>query len=70
MAQNPVTNLAFINNALRIALPPSAYVRGPIQVIGADVHDLDRDNDGVACEWASELSTGFEEALARIALAT
>jgi len=27
-----------------------AYVRGPIQVIGTDIYDLDRDGDGVACE--------------------
>jgi hypothetical protein len=26
------------------------YVRGPVYVIGADVYDLDRDGDGVACE--------------------
>jgi hypothetical protein len=26
------------------------YVAGPITVIGTDVYDLDRDNDGVACE--------------------
>ncbi|BDZ64120.1 G5 domain-containing protein [Agromyces mangrovi Wang et al. 2018] len=28
-----------------------AYVRGPVQVIGPDVYDLDRDGDGWACEW-------------------
>jgi len=27
-----------------------AYVRGPIKVIGDDIYDLDRDNDGIACE--------------------
>ena len=27
-----------------------AYVRGPVYVVGADVYDLDRDGDGVACE--------------------
>jgi hypothetical protein len=27
-----------------------AYVRGPVHVVGADVYDLDRDGDGVACE--------------------
>jgi resuscitation-promoting factor RpfB len=27
-----------------------AYVRGPVQVVGPDVYDLDRDGDGVACE--------------------
>lgn len=27
-----------------------AYASGPIQVIGPDVFDLDRDGDGVACE--------------------
>jgi hypothetical protein len=27
-----------------------AYVRGPVQVIGTDIYDLDSDNDGVACE--------------------
>ena len=27
-----------------------AYVRGPVQVIGSDIYDLDRDGDGVACE--------------------
>lgn len=26
------------------------YVSGPIQVIGSDIYDLDRDNDGIACE--------------------
>jgi hypothetical protein len=26
------------------------YARGPIQVIGRDIYDLDRDNDGVGCE--------------------
>jgi endonuclease YncB( thermonuclease family) len=26
------------------------YVRGPIRVYGSDPYDLDRDNDGVACE--------------------
>lgn len=27
-----------------------AYVRGPLQVVGADVYDLDRDGDGIACD--------------------
>lgn len=27
-----------------------AYVRGPVRVTGSDIYDLDRDNDGVACE--------------------
>jgi hypothetical protein len=27
-----------------------AYVQGPVQVIGTDVYDLDRDGDGVACD--------------------
>lgn len=27
-----------------------AYVKGPIQVIGTDIYDLDRDGDGIACE--------------------
>ncbi|BCB88950.1 G5 domain-containing protein [Phytohabitans suffuscus] len=27
-----------------------AYVSGPIRVIGSDIYDLDRDNDGIACE--------------------
>ncbi len=27
-----------------------AYVRGPVNVIGSDVYDLDRDHDGLACE--------------------
>lgn len=27
-----------------------SYVRGPITVIGSDIYDLDRDNDGTACE--------------------
>jgi resuscitation-promoting factor RpfB len=27
-----------------------AYVEGPIQVIGSDPYDLDRDGDGVACD--------------------
>ena len=26
------------------------YVAGPVQVIGSDVYDLDRDGDGVGCE--------------------
>ncbi len=26
------------------------YIRGPIQVVGPDEYDLDRDGDGVACE--------------------
>jgi hypothetical protein len=27
-----------------------AYVRGPVRVIGTDIYDLDRDNDGIGCE--------------------
>lgn len=27
-----------------------AYVRGPVQVVGTDIYDLDRDGDGVGCE--------------------
>lgn len=27
-----------------------AYVSGPIRVTGSDIYDLDRDNDGIACE--------------------
>ena len=27
-----------------------AYVQGPVEVIGPDVYDLDRDGDGIACE--------------------
>ncbi|MBI4922524.1 MAG: excalibur domain-containing protein [Devosia nanyangense] len=27
-----------------------AYVRGPVEVIGEDVYELDRDGDGIACE--------------------
>jgi hypothetical protein len=27
-----------------------AYVRGPVYVIGTDIYDLDRNNDGVGCE--------------------
>ena len=27
-----------------------AYVRGPVQVLGRDVYDLDRDGDGIGCE--------------------
>ncbi len=27
-----------------------AYVAGPINVIGSDIYDLDRDGDGIACE--------------------
>jgi resuscitation-promoting factor RpfB len=27
-----------------------AYVQGPVNVIGTDIYDLDRDGDGVACE--------------------
>lgn len=26
------------------------YVQGPVYVVGADIYDLDRDGDGVACE--------------------
>lgn len=27
-----------------------AYVEGPVQVVGNDIYDLDRDGDGIACE--------------------
>jgi hypothetical protein len=27
-----------------------AYVSGPVEVIGNDIYDLDRDGDGIACE--------------------
>ena len=27
-----------------------AYVSGPVTVVGTDIYDLDRDNDGVGCE--------------------
>lgn len=27
-----------------------AYVQGPVRVIGEDIYDLDRDNDGIGCE--------------------
>lgn len=27
-----------------------AYVQGPVTVIGRDIYDLDRDNDGIGCE--------------------
>jgi hypothetical protein len=27
-----------------------AYVTGPVQVIGSDIYDLDRDSDGIGCE--------------------
>ncbi|MFF2053331.1 hypothetical protein ACFVU2_17150 [Leifsonia sp. NPDC058194] len=27
-----------------------AYVEGPVQVVGTDIYDLDRDGDGVGCE--------------------
>lgn len=27
-----------------------AYVRGPLQVVGPDVYELDRDGDGIACD--------------------
>ncbi|MDF2561236.1 MAG: hypothetical protein K0R99_2682 [Microbacterium sp.] len=27
-----------------------AYVRGPVRIVGADVYDLDRDGDGIACD--------------------
>jgi len=27
-----------------------AYVRGPVEVTGSDIYDLDRDSDGVGCE--------------------
>ncbi len=27
-----------------------AYAEGPVQVIGTDIYDLDRDNDGIGCE--------------------
>jgi hypothetical protein len=28
----------------------AAQVRGPVRVIGRDVHGLDRDGDGIACD--------------------
>ncbi|MFJ2543723.1 G5 domain-containing protein [Microbacterium sp. NPDC087589] len=27
-----------------------AYVQGPVQVVGSDIYDLDRDGDGIACD--------------------
>lgn len=27
-----------------------AYVEGPVQVVGSDIYDLDRDGDGIACD--------------------
>jgi hypothetical protein len=27
-----------------------AFVRGPVTVIGEDIYDLDRNDDGIACE--------------------
>ncbi|MFF0367262.1 MULTISPECIES: hypothetical protein [unclassified Micromonospora] len=27
-----------------------AYVTGPVKVIGDDIYDLDRDNDGYGCD--------------------
>ncbi|MGE2833609.1 hypothetical protein [Mycobacterium sp. SMC-4] len=27
-----------------------SYVRGPVQVVGNDIYDLDRDGNGIACE--------------------
>lgn len=27
-----------------------AYVQGPVQIIGSDIYDLDRDGDGIACD--------------------
>jgi resuscitation-promoting factor RpfB len=27
-----------------------SYVSGPVQVVGTDIYDLDRDGDGVGCE--------------------
>ena len=27
-----------------------AYVDGPVYVVGTDIYDLDRNNDGVGCE--------------------
>ncbi|MEW2354104.1 G5 domain-containing protein [Spirillospora sp. NPDC029432] len=26
------------------------YVQGPVRVVGSDIHDLDRDGDGIACD--------------------
>ncbi len=26
------------------------YVRGPVQIVGSDIYDLDRDGDGIACD--------------------
>ncbi|RUU26691.1 MAG: hypothetical protein E5W78_08785 [Mesorhizobium sp.] len=27
-----------------------AYVSGPVNVVGADIYNLDRDHDGIGCE--------------------
>jgi hypothetical protein len=27
-----------------------AYVQGPVQIVGSDIYDLDRDGDGIACD--------------------
>ena len=27
-----------------------SYVAGPVDVIGSDIYDLDRDSDGIGCE--------------------
>ncbi|MDG4665573.1 hypothetical protein [Mycobacterium sp. 236(2023)] len=27
-----------------------SYVQGPVQVLGDDIYDLDRDGNGIACE--------------------
>jgi hypothetical protein len=27
-----------------------SFVRGPVRVIGSDIYDLDRNNDGIGCE--------------------
>lgn len=27
-----------------------AYVQGPVRIVGADIYDLDRDGDGIACD--------------------
>ena len=27
-----------------------AYVSGPVQIVGSDIYDLDRDGDGIACD--------------------
>ena len=33
-----------------VATRTTAYVRGPVTVIGNDIYDLDRDGDGTGCD--------------------